>query len=173
MKNFKYFTDFETIDIIKKQYKTWAFKLHPDTGGNTEDMQDLNNEYEAAIKICGTVNKKNYSFDIEYIELIDKLIKLNMQDVTIEICGWFVYVSGNTKPYYKQLGKDGIGLLWHSKNVAWYYKPKWYYNKNSKPWDLDKVRDVYGSINVNDIPKDKRKENQEKQPERKKELLTV
>ena len=167
----KYFNDFETIDIIKKQYKKNAFKLHPDAGGSNEEMADLNNEYEEALKRCGTINKKNYTLDAEYIDLIDKLIKLNMKNVQIEIVGWFIYITGETKPYRKQLGKDGLGLIWHQKNSAWYYKPKWYYKKNSKAWSMDKKRQAYGSININDIPKDKQPKQEQKQEKKQRELV--
>lgn len=153
-KTLKYFSDFSTIDAIKKQYKKLAFQFHPDiAGGSTQKMQELNNEYEEALKLCGTANKKNYSLDQEYIDIIDALIKLNMQGVKIEICGWFIWVSGETgeetKQYSKQLGKNGLGLIWHGQKKSWYYKPKWYYNKSKNSWEMDKIRDVYGSEKVN------------------------
>ena len=152
MFKFKYFKIYKdsTIDDIKKQYKKLAFKYHPDLGGSTEEMQDINNEYEEALKVLSTNTNKNYTYDIDFINIIDALIKLKMQDVTIEICGFFVWVSGNTKPYKNQLGKNGLGLIWHNKNIAWYWKPSWYYKKNKNSWNMDKIRDAYGSTIVNE-----------------------
>lgn len=159
--NFKYFTDFDTINVIKKQYKTWAFKLHPDVGGSKEKMQELNNEYEKALKIAGKINNKNYRLDEEYINIIDALIHLKMENVTIEICGWFIWIYGDTKPYKDQLGKKGLKLRWHGDKKAWYYKPSWYYNKSKNSWDMNKIRDVYGSqvVDQNQKPNNRQKNN--------------
>ena len=136
-----------TIDSLKKEYKRLAFIHHPDRGGSVEMMQMLNNEYEAALNELGKQNNKNYSLDQDYMDLIDKLIKLNMQGVTIEICGWFVYIAGDTKPYKKEL--KAMGLYWHSKKVSWYYKPSWYVKKGKSQWDMEKIRNTFGSQVVN------------------------
>jgi hypothetical protein len=153
-KTFKYFTDFSSIDMVKKQYKKLAFKLHPDVGGSTEEMQQLNNEYEAALKqieyidkTTGETKTRSYQFDKEYIDLIEKLIKLNMENVDIEICGFFIWLTGNTKEYKDDLKTFG---LWYSRDKqAWYYKPAWYKGHNTKAYSMDTIRNTYGSINVN------------------------
>lgn len=151
--NFKYFTLSSNMEIgdIKKQYKTLAFKFHPDiTGRDTnKEMQEIIAEYEKVLKELGKVKNKNYQLDNEYINIIDALIKLKMENVTIEICGWFIYVHGNTKPYKNALGKEGLKLLWNGKKQAWYYKPSWYQKRNRKAWSMEKIRDVYGSEKVN------------------------
>lgn len=42
----KYLNNVVTLEDLKKAYKAWAVKLHPDNGGSVEDMQTLNNEYD-------------------------------------------------------------------------------------------------------------------------------
>lgn len=42
----KWFNNPETLEDLKKQYKRLAFQNHPDRGGKTSDMQEINAEYE-------------------------------------------------------------------------------------------------------------------------------
>lgn len=41
-----YFTNCQTLDELKKVYKHFAQKHHPDVGGDTATMQAINAEYE-------------------------------------------------------------------------------------------------------------------------------
>lgn len=141
-----------TIDNIKKQYKKLAFMYHPDLHQNELEkyaaiMKEINLEYEKALKEVGKQNNKNYSFDIEFVDIIDALIKLRMQNVTIEVCGWFVYVAGDTKPYKDYL--KALKLYWNSAKAAWYYKPAWYTKKGKEVWSMDRIRNTWGSQYVN------------------------
>ncbi len=58
----KWFNNPETLEALKKQYHRLAMKHHPDVGGNTEDMKEINNEYEALFSrlkdIVTTVEKR-------------------------------------------------------------------------------------------------------------------
>ena len=40
----KWFNNPRTLEELKKQYKKLAVAHHPDLGGNTADMQEINNE---------------------------------------------------------------------------------------------------------------------------------
>ena len=43
----KYLTEkYSSIEQLKKDYRAWAKKLHPDVGGSTEEMKILNNEFD-------------------------------------------------------------------------------------------------------------------------------
>ena len=43
----KYFTNIHTLDELKAAYRRLALKYHPDMGGSTEIMQEINNEHDA------------------------------------------------------------------------------------------------------------------------------
>ena len=146
---FKYFTitSNSTIDDIKKQYKKLAFKYHPDVGGSNEAMQEVNAEYEKALVEVGKMHNKNYSMDVDFINIIDALIKLKIQNVVIEICGWFIYITGNTKPYKDSL--KSLGLFWNNNKKCWYYKPVWYRKIDREFWSMDKIRSTWGSQIIN------------------------
>lgn len=159
--NFKYFTfgENETIDSIKKQFKLLAFKYHPDvTKTDTNKiMADIITEYEKALKNLGELNNKNYSLDQDYINIINELIKLNMENVEIEVCGWFIYLWGNTKPYKTLLGKDGLKMIFNFQKSCWVWKPAWYTKKSGKAWDMEKIRNTYGSETVKQERKEREK----------------
>ena len=171
----KYFntSTINNINELKKQYKKLAFEFHPDIAKNDGSiMKVINNEYAFLITHLETftsqkayeasTNKTNYKksyyqYDPEFINMINELIKLKMKNVNIEICGFFIYITGTTKPYSKQLGKNGLKLKWNNKKLAWYYSPSWYV-KHGSNWDMDKIRSTYGS----DIINNENKQDQEK-----------
>ena len=52
----KWFTNPQTLEELKKEYKRLAMKHHPDIGGNDSDMKEINPQ-KLHMDICG-VNKK-------------------------------------------------------------------------------------------------------------------
>ena len=44
--NIKYFYNCHTLEEVKRKYKELAMLHHPDRGGNTATMQEINLEYE-------------------------------------------------------------------------------------------------------------------------------
>ena len=61
-----YFTDCTTTEEITARYKELVKELHPDMGGTTEDFQELQEEYEAALS---DVRYKSPFLSDEYINL--------------------------------------------------------------------------------------------------------
>lgn len=42
----KFFQNVNSIEELKEQYKKLCFQHHPDKGGKTEDMQQINAEFD-------------------------------------------------------------------------------------------------------------------------------
>lgn len=154
---FKYFTfgDDESIDSIKKQYWKLARRYHPDfnNGKTTEEMKQVNNEYEMALKNLGKIKNKGYRVDNDYITIVDETLKLDMKNVDIEICGWFVYLWGETRPHKEELKK--LGYRWNGKKTCWYWKPAWYRKRGKESWSMDRIRQTWGSEKVEQKKKEK------------------
>jgi hypothetical protein len=57
----KCFKDVKTLDELRKTYRQLAIANHPDKGGNTADMQEINTEYDYLSKnlINGHKNVKS------------------------------------------------------------------------------------------------------------------
>jgi hypothetical protein len=161
----KYFQGCSTVAEIKALYKQLAIKNHPDRGGDTATMQEINNQYEAALKSCngqtvtGSDGKEHtYKWDEEterkLMVVIDKLLTLQMENVDIALIGVWIWITGDTKPYKEQLKE--MGCRWHAQRGCWYFKPY-----EAKHWgsnaSLEDLAKTYGSTDVENLRKKERK----------------
>jgi curved DNA-binding protein CbpA len=143
--NIKYFYDCRTLEEVKRKYKELAMLHHPDRGGNTATMQEINNEYEEV--------RKNPLFDfsnetaedqedfLKYPEIINQIIGL--EGLIIELIGSWIWISGNTYPHRGILKQ--IGFYFAPKKVMWYYRPSEFKSVNRSPKSIDEIRVKYGS----------------------------
>jgi len=140
-----YFSDCRTLEEVKSKYKELAMLHHPDRGGNTAIMQEINTEYESIIKnpvfsFAEHSEQEQQEF-IMYPEIINKIIGL--QGIIIELIGNWIWVSGNTYPYRKELKK--IGFYFAPVKVMWYFRPPDYKSVNREPKTIEYIRNKYGS----------------------------
>jgi len=142
----------ETLEELKTMYRKLAIQHHPDRGGDSETMKGINAEYDILFPQLKDTHKtkdgetytayqKSTETADQFKTLIDELMK--MDDITIEIIGCFVWVTGDTKPYRVKLKE--LKFQWHSQKIAWYLKPENYRKRSHKYYDLDEIRAMYGS----------------------------
>ena len=55
----KWFNHPQTLEELKKQYKQLAVKHHPDKGGNTTDMQEINAKYDRLFELLKNTQFNN------------------------------------------------------------------------------------------------------------------
>lgn len=148
----KWFRNPATLEELKKQYKQLAMQHHPDLGGSTTDMQEINNEYDllfASLKnVHKTVDGKTYTASKETTEtpeefrtIINAII--NLAGIKIEICGSWLWITGNTKPH-KEILKS-LKFRWSKSKLAWYYHTADYAKVGKKTFTLNEIRVLYGS----------------------------
>lgn len=151
-----YFNNLRTVAETKSEYRRLCFLHHPDRGGNTATMQDINSQYHAKLSACngetstGSDNKEHtyrYNRDTEQaiIDKIAEIVSVGMVNVEIMLIGSWVWITGETKRYKDQLGKNGLKCRWHSKRLCWY----WHIPSNRKcrynsKVDLDGLAVTYG-----------------------------
>ena len=68
---------------------------------------------------------------------------MKIDGIVIEVIGCFVWVTGNTKPNKEKL--KTLKFQWHSRKSAWYLKPEDYRRRSHKNYDLDEIREMYGT----------------------------
>lgn len=152
MKSAKWFVNPTTLEELKAQYKKLAFAHHPDMGGSTEEMQEINAEYEILCRELATVHKnaagEYYSSPVdkaeapeEFIEIIEKLI--HMDGIDVELCGSWLWVTGNTRAHKDELKE--MRFRWSPNKAAWYFHHGAFRKKGEKLLSLDEIRDMYGS----------------------------
>ena len=115
-----FFNNTKSYEENKALYKKLCFENHPDKGGDVETMQAINAEWESLI-IKGFEN-------IECI-LSDKLNFAIDLNVEVELCGTWIWVSGDTKPVKDKLKAEGF--FWAFKKKMWYFREE--ENKKTYP----------------------------------------
>ena len=151
----KYFVNINTIEELKKKYKELAKKLHPDLGGSKEEFQSMNNEYDKLFKSLKNNVKNNIKDNDKFKDIINDLIKYN--ELTIEIIGSWLWISGNTYPL-RDIIKN-LGLLWSKGRKKWYYTADNIDSKNKyyKKKTYDELKNNYGYTKIKSGTKDKDK----------------
>ena len=144
----KWFNECGTIEQVKTTYKKLAKQYHPDLGGDTLTMQEINKEYafasSKAIKGANLSDEETESeiqFSEEYRQAIEKIIHL--EGIVIEVVGYWIWVTANTYPVRATL-KDA-GFLFAPKKLAWYFRTGEYKVKKGGKKSLDEIRSKYGS----------------------------
>ena len=150
----KYFNNINSIQELKKLYHCLAKKYHPDASleGSNEIMAQINAEYEQAFESLKKLNNESANANVngfkytdeapnDFIHIIDQLIKY--ENITIEVCGLWLWVSGETKAIKEELKK--LGLKFSKNKVAWYYAGTTVKRNYKHSWNMDRIRYTYGS----------------------------
>ena len=144
----KEFSEVTGINEAKKVYKTLAKKLHPDVGGSEEEFKLLNAIYNDFIE-----NKIYFSNDFKIDLDLEKIISqiLHFENITIELVGSWIWLSGDTKEIKDKLKE--LGFKWASKKKMWFYGEM--KGRNPQEKSIDEIKAKYGSeiLKTNDKKK--------------------
>ena len=145
------------LNELKSQYRKLAFSLHPDTGGDAKTFSNMKSEYEMLFK---TLKDKAYEADPEhnekwasdlddgYMKIIDLLVHL--ADINIELCGGWLWLTGDTKSVKDQL--KACGCYWAHQKKMWYWRPSDYNCRhNRRAHSMEYIRGKYGSQKVKSV----------------------
>jgi len=140
----KYFNQCRTLDEVKREYKRLALIYHPDRGGDTAIMQEINRQYREIVKNpsfgFGKANEQAQNDYVRFPEIIGQIIQM---DISIEVCGNWIWLSGKTFLYKQQL--KALGFFWAPKKGMWYWRPEDYKSAGKKSMDMNYIRAKYGS----------------------------
>jgi len=146
----RYFTECRTAEELKKIYKEWAKKLHPDNGGDEDAFKEMQAEFSVIWQKLKDVHmnaegetytKETTETAGEFMDIIEILIHLD--GVQTEICGKWIWCSGNTRAHKDVLKK--LDFRWSKNKEAWYYHTEPYYRCHNRDYSLDDIRNLYGS----------------------------
>ena len=144
-----YFTNVTTLDQLKAEYRRLAMANHPDHGGDTATMQRINEEYRARFEeLKKAHNAKADEFHQtteapqEFIDIISALLKLD--GLTVELCGCWLWISGDTRKHKDAL--KAMGCQWCSTKKVW----SWHHAEDGRSYyrgkkSMNDIRFKYGS----------------------------
>ena len=139
----KYFRSVTSLDELKAEYRSLCKINHPDKGGETSVMQEINAEYSYLLK-NGRFDFGNSSLQIE--ESIREIIEQTeiLEGLVVELCGRWIWFGGDT---YKWKGTlKSIGCFWASKKKAWYWRPAdEAISGKHKTLSIEEIRERHGS----------------------------
>ena len=145
----KYFTTCTTLDELKKEYRRLAMANHPDRGGDEATMKAINAEYASRFEVLKSQHnttadacRKTTEAPEEFISIINALLKV--PGLVVELCGSWLWISGDTRPNREAL--KAAGCRWSSSKKMWY----WRHQEDGAHWSrgkksMDQIRQAYGS----------------------------
>lgn len=148
----KYFAACTTLEALKHEYRRLCMIHHPDRGGDTATMAAINQEYDEAFRRIQSGRTTQQTTDTQEAEeapeafraVISRLVIL--AGINIEICGSWVWVTGNTYPNRDAL--KAAGLRYSKGKSAWYWKPEGSRSKARRNYSMDEIRQLHGSERI-------------------------
>lgn len=151
----KWFSNPATLEELKNQYRNLAMQHHPDRGGTTADMQEINAEYDrlfarlknthkAADGTTYTTKTETSEAANDFREIIERLIHIN--GINIEICGAWLWITGNTYEHRETL--KALNFRFSKSKKTWYFHGDSYKKLSRKTFTLEQIRALYGSEEI-------------------------
>ena len=155
-----YFAGVKTLEELRNKYRDLLKTNHPDNGGSTEAMQEINAQYDKAFNTLKAGAKLEDEKDkIKWNEAEDAAIRealnkiIHLEDINIEIVGCWIWVDGDT--YESRDTLKAAGYKWSKARKKWHYAPyeKKFYKGSKK--SFDQIRREYGSTEVENEKREK------------------
>lgn len=150
----KYFINIKTLDELKREYRRLSKLHHPDCGGDEEIMKVINNEHDELFEVLKAQQNARADADptgktrrttetaAEFRQIIDLLLRLD--GLTVELCGSWLWISGDTKPHKEAL--KAAGRRWSASKKMWYWRhPEEGYTRSRGKSSMNQIRSKYGS----------------------------
>lgn len=153
----KYFANCATLEALKKEYRRLCMLHPPDRGGDTATMAAINDEYDEAFHRFqsghATTQQPDDTHAAEeapeaFRAVISRLVIL--AGINIEICGSWIWVTGNT--YLNREALKAAGLRYSKSKSAWYWKPEGSRSKARRHYSMEEIRDLHGSERIKTSP---------------------
>ena len=143
----RYFDHLHTLSEIKAEYKRLVKLNHPDIGGDTATMQEINAQYSAAVEHIAKYGEGRdqreaaQEVPAEYMAAVAAAV--NLAGAVVELVGSWIWVTGNT--YAHKSALKAAGYMWASRKKAWYWHPIEAACISSGKKTLNQIRAKYGS----------------------------
>lgn len=153
-----YFTNCNTLNELRTEYRRLLKLHHPDNGGSEDLCKILNKEYDNMFNNLKNTTSQNtdnetntwdIQLDKEIRDMIKKVVIYN--DIEIEIIGSWIWIDGSTYPIKDIL--TSYKFKWSKSRKKWHWTPsESFYIKSKKKLTFDDIRNKYGSIDIINEP---------------------
>jgi len=142
----KYLEGVKNLQELKNLYRELAKKHHPDHGGDTKTMQKINAEFEYLFNRLPKTKQEEAAEKAgetaaDYMQVVENIIFI--PGIKIELCGTWLWVTGDTRPVKEQLKTAGFKFA--PKKIAWYWHGGKYRKRSKRKLSMKEIRDLYGS----------------------------
>lgn len=110
-----YFENVKTLNDLKAEYRRLAMANHPDLGGSTAVMQEINAAYDRLFAVLkdahnAAADEEHQTNEMphEFRDIITALLR--MDGLKIELCGCWLWITGNTRAHKDELKALGAAL---------------------------------------------------------------
>ncbi len=148
-----WFNGCKDLNQLKAEYKRLVMEHHPDLGGDTRTMQDINVAYEWFFNLLKNVQNvqaaqpdSHVHYTTETPEKFRAIIEvlIHLEGLEVELCGSWLWIGGNTKANREAL--KAAGCSWSPKKGMWY----WHHKEDGARWSrgrysMAEIRATYGS----------------------------
>ena len=140
MRQSAFFSRIITLEELKAEYKRLCKIHHPDLGGDTATMQEINAEY-AKMLVSLDLGKSTVEIESAIMDIIQATTLY--KGLIVELCGNWVWFTGETYQWKEQL--KSLGCFFSAKKTAWYWRPADYKHHGKSMPSLENIRAKYGS----------------------------
>jgi len=136
-----------SAEDIAAAYKQAALKYHPDRNPAGAEMMKLVNAAHDALTEPGVDTNAETSEDhFDYADALNGALNaiIHLDGLDIEICGAWVWVSGETYKHRAEL--KAAGFRYASKKKMWNFRPDNWRSKSRGTMAMDDIRETYGSV---------------------------
>ena len=136
-----------SFEDLKKAYRKAAKKYHPDVNPDgLELMKIVNAAFEFLKNNKWSYDQTTEESGIDQViaDLFEKI--KNFVGIKAEVCGSWLWISGNTYKYKSKLKEYGFKFA--SKKKKWYWRPEDYKKRTKKIFTMEEIRSTFGSVNL-------------------------
>lgn len=134
---------------ISWMYKQAAKKYHPDRNEAGLEMMKLINAARESLRdyIAGSLEREDMESQVDLGEVLNAALNavVGLEGIVIEICGCWIWVSGDTKPHREVL--KAAGYRYAPKKVMWSFCGGKRTSSRGK-FSMDDIRLRHGSATV-------------------------
>lgn len=154
----KYFENVKTMKELKTLYRQLTKKWHPDLGGDNDIMAAINVEYETAFEMvkrlemqAGNKEAKHWQKNDAFRKIINDLVLY--PEITIELVGSWIWISGNSYPVKDQLKELGFKFSGSKKKWYWFNGIDKKRRKKGSGKTYNQIKEEYGSEKIKSAEK--------------------